>query len=60
MITMNKYELIEVNELKKKIVKFYTSGEELTEGDRMLNKVFDAIDELAVIELAIPKTEGEE
>lgn len=52
---MSKMELIEVNELKAYLVKLYSPGDQdVTETDRVVNRIFDILEVLPIIKLEIP------
>lgn len=52
---MGKMELIEVNELKAYLVKLYSPGDQdVTETDRVVNRIFDFLEVLPVVTLTIP------
>lgn len=52
---MSKMELIEVNELKAYLVKLYSPGDQdVTETDRVVNRIFDFLEVLPIIKLELP------
>lgn len=55
---MSKMELIEVNELKAYLVKLYSPGDQdVTETDRVVNRIFDFLEVLPIIKLEVPTIE---
>lgn len=57
---MSKMELIEVNELEAYLVKLYSPGDQdVTETDRVVNRIFDFLEVLPIIKLELPNIGGE-